>query len=335
MDKIFYKELKTIRPTSLQVLDACPKKWANESLLVGAKSTENKWSKIGTAAHRCLELICMQVYQGIKMSAEEYQEQMEIIIKLAPREVDNLIEYIPAFLSRYPKAEYELIGLEQEWEIQLPIKDFPKLVGHTDVVFRHKETGKITIHDHKTNRREEHFSIWSEKIQPLAYCYMLRDFYQKGDAENLFSLAIEFCIGYVNLPKVRFDAHWDSTIADDKLFIDRIQQVWNSMEAWEKLGWIGIPGAQCGYCSLNTQCWEFNSHAKKCTEDIVRHMFWENPAISYEYAKDRLTALTDYVEKTESLLRHKIKSSTWGEFTNEFSGITYFLDREENIVEKN
>lgn len=350
-----YKELPVIRVTSLYELGQCPRNWAHRNLSGDTpKSSENWASKFGTGVHGLIEEMSKQIYLGKELDKTKTLKYMTMIHQNTKnKEGVNVDSYTDSFFEKYSANEYELVGLEEEVETELPIDDCTFVLrGHCDMIFRNKNTGQLVIHDHKTNRKYEGYKKWRDKTQPSAYAYMVRKLAKDGRfGEYNDELPIKFCIGYINhfdsknMPReerieyltsdynvglVREDkiqfVEWEFSNIEDQLFLRRTENLVNSLQAWEEANWPGIFGEACAYCSLRESCQDYAMGARRSTELIIRAMSSTDAALHFEFAEKTMQAFELALVASEEVLKKQILLSETGNVMSMQSGKVYTLE---------
>lgn len=349
-----YRELPVIRVTSLHELSQCPRNWAHRNLSEETpKSSENWASKFGTGVHGLIEEMSKQVYLGKELDTTAMLKYMKMINQNTKNREDvNVDSYTDSFFEKYSANEYELVGLEEEVEVNLPIEGCTFVLrGHCDMIFRNRNTGQLVIHDHKTNRKYEGYKKWRDKIQPSAYAYMVRQLAKDGRfGEYDETLPIKFCIGYINhissaelpreerieyltsdygTPIVREDkiqfVEWEFPRIEDDIFLRRTERLVQSLSAWEDANWPGIFGEACAYCSLRESCKDYALGARRSTELLIRAMSDSDRAFHFEFAERTMQAFELALKASEEALKKEILLSENGRVLSMQSGKRYCL----------
>ena len=168
-----YKYPKIWSFSNLQMWNNCPLCWKLKYLDQKASKDGNAFSQYGSFVHGLLE----QYEKGelpLIALAEEYDDGFDdnvtkpwpmFPIGLGERYYQDGKQYLENFTGF--GDQYEIIGVEDEFVTEIAGY---KLIGYVDLILRDKNTGEITIVDHKSKSVKRLQQDWDELVLQL-YIY--------------------------------------------------------------------------------------------------------------------------------------------------------------------
>lgn len=233
-----HEEITRYRVTGIQQAEQCGKLWRNDYINT-SKGVANKYAQTGTLIHLIIE-DQMRAFAGQDriLTEDDMQSVRERIDELGEnRTMSNLWGKYLRRLMSYVIGN-EIVDIEGEYSIP---NGHIVLEGHADLILRDSQTGRITIIDHKTNRRPSANHLWEAKLQVQAY----------GNAvcEKFGVESVRFIIGNVNLDEDNIFTVYKSL----SMMNARIGRAMRNIKEWENEHYRRA-GDHCKYCGDETTC---------------------------------------------------------------------------------
>lgn len=128
----------------------CPREW-KESYIDCADKVDSFDGQAGSAAHETFEAYFKGKISEFEMSSffeDLYKEKvtMQCPYPNGDTKYEKILEYFNNF--SFDKDKYEILGVEKK--VKFKVGDYD-CVGYIDLLYRNKETGEITLMDHKSS----------------------------------------------------------------------------------------------------------------------------------------------------------------------------------------
>lgn len=253
-------DLKAIRVTGWDRFASCPRRWYAEMLglsdidatQIGQREVhQNKWAKMGTAAHHVIELFLSPEWtdklpgSGVCwVHASKFLEEQG----MGPTERANLLRYLGTLEREGWRDNVVVTELKLEGS---PRPYCLPMGGTLDYIGLNRELDCWDILDHKTNRSFEPAEVWAAKLQPMFYTWLYRKYLKEMDDEAA-AKPIRYTIGYVNLGQM---VSWVTDLAMDAHIEEVYEQLWQEFSVYKRTGeWPERLNEWCASCPVMGGC---------------------------------------------------------------------------------
>jgi hypothetical protein len=297
----FGGKVKHISNSSINMLEACPRRWA-ETYILGKREPQGEMAAIGSANHSIIQnFLSGKPYDGPEWNVIKDQTERNNLIEYLQLVADDPKDVENAHLNDHKGCT---IAVEQEFKIKFR-EDAPPVLGFIDQK-KVIDPVSILVRDHKTNRRAESRSEWQKKLQPRLYAWAER---QKNPHIEL----VIFSIGYINQENKFLE--WEIPKSEDEKTLARLNSAWEKMVAYyaeyEKTGNIEsfpeVMTSDCKWCNLKATCQTFQTTIVKFETPAFLEKHESLPE-RYEAIKTIAGITASFLKETEALMEKEIEA---------------------------
>lgn len=249
-------EVTEFRVTGLVAFETCPRRWSAEiqgAVLTDPKALERsqKYSRIGTAAHHVIETY---LTTSVDPDDAHWWKEAEEFCKKAgmpPAERENLRTFLGMLAPWRERMRHT------EHKVRRGNLDALPFAGTLDYVGWCEEDQCWDICDWKTNREFEPAEVWAQKLQPLLYTVLLRQWLLRKETDAGWHFvnppAVRYTIGYVNLGQ--FVTWMTDPKEDDPNALVRYLNLFKEFEVYRRTGeFPARVNKFCSNCPLRDRC---------------------------------------------------------------------------------